>query len=116
VNNINSNLKLNQYNKIVFKQFILKTAAPDNICCLTDRSIVIVQNFISANEGIFVIGNKYHSLVDFYSEPCESSKLGIYVVDRIRDLQKWDIKQIAYKCLKLKFKNQSIVFPLLHSK
>jgi len=116
VNNINSNLKLNQYNKIVFKQFILKTAALDNICCLTDGSIVIVQNFISTNEGIFVIGNKYHSLVDFYSELCESSKLGIYVVDRIRDLQKWDIKQIAYKCLKLKFKNRSIVFPLLHSK
>ncbi|KYN30150.1 hypothetical protein ALC57_00391 [Trachymyrmex cornetzi] len=87
VNNVNSNSKINQYNKIVFEQFILKTTAPDNICCL-------VQNFISTNEDTFVIGNKYHSLTDFYSEPCASSKLGIYVVDSIiRDLQKWDVKQ-----------------------
>lgn len=116
VNNINLNSKLNQYNKIVFKQFILKTTAPDNICCLADGTIIIVKNFILSNEGTFVIGNKYHSLTDFYSEPCESSKLGIYIVDRIGGLQKWDIKQIVYKCLKLKLKNQSVVFPLLHSK
>ncbi|KYN00591.1 hypothetical protein ALC62_08633 [Cyphomyrmex costatus] len=116
VNNVNSNSKVNQYNKIVFEQYILKTTAPDNICCLIDGTIIIVQNFISTNEGTFVIGNKYHSLTDFYSEPCASSKLGIYVVDDIRDLQKWDVKQIGYKCLKLKFKDQNVVFPLLHSK
>lgn len=31
VNDINFNLKLNQYNKIIFKQFILKTTAPEHL-------------------------------------------------------------------------------------
>jgi hypothetical protein len=63
MNDVISNSKLSRYNKIVFKQFILKTAAPDNICRLTDGTIIIVQNFISTDEGTFVIGNKYQSLI-----------------------------------------------------
>jgi len=68
------------------------------------------------DEDTFVIEHKYKSLTDFYSEPCKSSKLGIYLVDDLGNLQTWSLEQIAYKCLKLKYKNQYVVFPLLHSK
>lgn len=116
VNDINSNSNVNQYNRVVFKEFTLTTRAPDNICCLRDGSIINVITFITSNEGTFVIGNKYHSLTNFYTKPCDSSDFGIYIVKRIGDIQKWELNKIAYKCLKLKLKNKNVVFPLLHSK
>lgn len=97
----------------MFQNYSLKTDEPDNCCSLTDGAIIIIKNFIS--NDIFVIGHKYKSLNDFYSEPCLSSKLGIYLVDNLGNLQIWNLEQIAYKCLKLKYKNQYVVFPLLHT-
>lgn len=105
-----------QFSKVKFKNFMLKTREPDNCCCLNDGTIIVIKNFASNIEGTIVIGHKYRSLQDFYSEPCKSSTFGIYVVDNIGHLQNWNLGQIAYKCLKLKLKDKHIVFPLMHSK
>lgn len=105
----------NQFSKVVFKQFILKIYEPDNCCRLKDGNIIVIRNFVVNNEGSVVIGNKYRTLIDFYTAPCESSKLDIYLVSDIGNLESWDLKQIANKCMKLKFKNKYVVFPLLHS-
>jgi len=116
INNLNSHLDFQtckQFNKVMFQNYSLKTDEPDNCCSLTDGAII--KNFISNDKDIFVIGHKYKSLNDFYSEHCLSSKLGIYLVDNLGNLQIWNLKQIAYKCLKLKYKNQYVVFPLLHT-
>lgn len=119
VNNLNSRLNFhtcNQFGKITFENYTLKTEEPDNCCCLIDGAIVIIKNFISNNEGTFIIGHKYNTFTDFYSEPCKSSELGIYLVDNLGNLQTWTLEQIAYKCLKLKYEDQYVVFPLLHLK
>lgn len=105
-----------QFNKVTFENYFLKTDEPDNCCSLKNGVIIIIKNFISNDKDSFVIGHKYKSVNDFYSEPCISSKLGIYLVDNPGNLQMWNLEQIAYKCLKLKYKNQYVVFPLLHSK
>lgn len=118
VNNLNSRLDFQtckQFNMVTFENYTLKTDEPDNCCCLTDGTIIIIKNFVSSDKDIFVIGHKYKSLIDFYSEPCRSSKLGIYLVDNLGNLQMWNLKQIAYKYLKLNYKNEYVVFPLLHS-
>lgn len=119
VNDMNSHPNLhtcNQFSKVTFKNYSLQTEEPDNCCSLIDGTIIVIRNFASDNKGTFVIGHKYKSLTDFYSEPCKSSKLGIYLVNDIGNLQMWNLEQIAYKCLKLKYKNQYVIFPLLHSK
>lgn len=118
VNESNSDLNnTSQFSKVAFGKYILKTKEPDNCCSLIDETIIVIKNFISNEEGNFVIGCKYNnSRTDFYSEPCKSSKLGIYLVNNLENLQAWNLQKIAYKCLKLEYKNQYVVFPLLHSK
>lgn len=67
----------NQFGKVVFKQFILKINEPDNCCSLKNGNVIVIRNFVINNKGFFIIGNKYKTLTDFYTMPCESSKLGI---------------------------------------
>ncbi|KYN27353.1 hypothetical protein ALC57_03261 [Trachymyrmex cornetzi] len=107
----------NQFSKVVFKQFILKQCEPDNCCSLKDESIIVIKNFIVNEDGPVVIGNKYKTLTDFYTVPCklQSSKLDIYLVSDVGNLESWDLEQIANKCIKLKFENKYVVFPLLYS-
>jgi len=104
-----------QFNKVTFENYTLKTNEPDNCCFLTSGAVIIIKNFVSNDKDIFVIGHKYNSLIDFYVEPCKSSKFGIYLVDNLGNLEMWNLELIAYKYLKLKYKNQYVVFPLLHS-
>lgn len=118
VNNINLHLNdhiCDQYNKITFATYTLTTKEPDNCCSLIDGTIVVIRNYVVSNRKAFIIGHKYKSLIDFYSEPCKSSKFGIYLVNDLGNLQIWNLEQIAYKCLKLKYKDQYVVFPLLHT-
>lgn len=119
VNDLNpesTNSVLNQFSTIIFNKFKLKTNEPENCCSLIDNTIVLIKNFISTNDGNFVIGHKYKSLTDFYSKPCKSSKFGIYLVDDLSNLQAWNLKQIAYKCIKLEYKKKIVVIPMLHTK
>lgn len=106
----------NQFNKVIFEQFILTIHEPNNYCSLKDGSIIFIRNFVVNNNGSFVIGNKCQALTDFYILPCESSKLGIYMINNVGNLDSWDLEQIENKCVLLKFKNKKVVFPLLHSK
>jgi len=105
----------NQFNKIVFKKFILTNKKPDNCCRLFDGSIIVILNFAASNENIIVVGNKYKTLKDFYTKPCKSSKLNIYEVCNLCNLQTWNLDQIANKCVRLKYKNTDVIFPLLHA-
>ncbi|XP_011688765.1 PREDICTED: uncharacterized protein LOC105450548 [Wasmannia auropunctata] len=105
----------NQFNKIVFKKFVLTIKEPDNCCCLLDGSIIVIQNFATNNENTIVIGNKYKTLKDFYTKPCQSSKFDIYEVCNLGNLQIWNLDQIANKCVRLKYKNRYVIFPLVHA-
>ncbi|KYN04984.1 hypothetical protein ALC62_04129, partial [Cyphomyrmex costatus] len=55
----------NQFSKVTFENYTLKTEKPDNCCSLNNGTIVVIRNFISNNEGTFIIGHKYKSLTDF---------------------------------------------------
>jgi len=105
----------NQFSKAVFKNFLLTIKEPDNCCCLLDGSIVVILNFASNNKNTIVIGNKYKTLKNFYTKPCKSSKLNIYEVCDFGNLQIWDLDQIANKCIRLKYKNRFVIFPLVHT-
>lgn len=105
----------NQFSKVVFDKFLLTTKEPDNCCCLLDGSIIIISNFASNDENNIIIGNKYKTLKDFYINPCKSSKLDIYKVCDLGNLQIWNLDQVAHKCIRLKYKNKYVIFPLLHA-
>lgn len=108
INNLNSYLDFQtckQFSKVTFENYTLKTDEPDNCCCLTDGSIIIIKNFVSKDKDIVVIGRNYQSYIDFYSEPCKSAKLGIYLVNNLGNLQMWNLERTVHKCLKLKYKD-----------
>lgn len=105
-----------QWEKILFCNFTLKIQEPDNCCCLHDGSIINIKNFVSNDVNNFLLGHKYQTLQDLYSQPCRSSQLKIFVVNNdISPLQKWNINEVAYKCIKLKFNDKFVIFPMLHS-
>uniref|UniRef100_A0A1Y1MQY3 DUF4806 domain-containing protein n=1 Tax=Photinus pyralis TaxID=7054 RepID=A0A1Y1MQY3_PHOPY len=106
---------LEQYKQINFNNFILKLSEADSCCCLHDKTVVLIKNFVKTAENLFIIGQKFEQIEDYYTEPCKSSILDIFLVSRIGALCSWNVNQIAFKCVKFPFGNKFVVFPLLHS-
>lgn len=77
--------------------------------------IIVTLNFAASNENVIVIGKKYKTLKDFYTKPCKSSKLNIYKVYNLGNLHTWSLDQVANKCVRLKYKNTYVIFPLVHA-
>ncbi|KAL6418178.1 hypothetical protein ACFW04_012295 [Cataglyphis niger] len=77
----------NQFSKVVYEKFILTNKEPDNCCCLMDGSIIVILNFASNIKNTIIVGNKYKALQDLYTKPCKSSKLNIYKVCNLGNLQ-----------------------------
>lgn len=51
---------------------------------------------------------------DFYDIPCKSSALDIYLMKEVEELRYWPLSEINMKLMKLPFKDQHVVLPLLH--
>lgn len=107
-----------QYKKVTFSEFSLSVSIPNNCCILKNKSIVIIKNILIGNDNKFIVGRKFNKTIDFYTQPCLSSDLGIYAVHSIDlgPLQTWNLADIDNKCIKVSWKDDSfIVFPLIHS-
>ncbi|KAK5644968.1 hypothetical protein RI129_006268 [Pyrocoelia pectoralis] len=104
-----------QYKKVQFKNFALKFTEPDNYCCLKDNSIVVIKNFATCNGQLMIIGRQFESCEDFYTSPCKSSDLNIYLISNPGPVNSWNIDEVLYKCMKLDYNDQFVIFPLLHS-
>lgn len=105
-----------QYKRIVFEHFLLKNKEPDNCCSLLNGDIILIENFVlSMDEKCNIIGRKFMVSRDFYKDPCPSSNLGIYHVSSIGSLELLDISDIKHKCVKFPYKNDFIIFPLIHT-
>lgn len=105
---------ISQYEKVIFKDFVLKATKPDNICALKDGSVISIKKIISTEDGIKIVGCQYLVLEDFYEKPCKSSALEIFVVSQNGPIKSWPLNEVAYKCMKLELDDKDVVFPLLH--
>lgn len=63
-----------------------------------------------------IIGQKFLQFENFYTTPCNSSDLGIYLVSHLSPLELFPIEAVSCKLVKLDYKNNDVVFPLLHLK
>jgi len=52
---------------------------------------VLLLKILLNEDGPVVIENKYKTLTDFYIVSCKSSKLDIYLVSDVRNLESWDL-------------------------
>ncbi|CAG9817178.1 unnamed protein product [Phaedon cochleariae] len=112
-------LKMNiskQFKKIIFEHFTLRINEPDNCCFLDCGFVILIQNIVVIGRERKIIGNRFLSLTDFYETPCKSSELGIFLAKPdLGPLEIFDLRQISFKCVKLIYKNDFVIFPLLHT-
>lgn len=101
---------------LVFKDFPLSIEEPNNCCILKNKKIVNIKNIvlISPNNDVKIFGTHYCQLATFFELPCESSELDIFLANQESSLQSWNLSDIESKCMKLKFENKYVIFPLLH--
>lgn len=77
--------------------------------------VVKIVNFVDTASGIFIIGKRFEKYRDLYTEPCKSSDLNIYIVQKLCEQpNKWHLNDILYKTILVQYrkKNAFISFPM----
>lgn len=120
INNINKWVK--QYKKLYLNNFILtikQYSNADCYCLVNDENIIIVeiQNIITTEDDIFIIGKQFNKYSCFYDYPYDSSELHINVIENMSDdLRAWPISTICAKSIVFPINNNCFVsFPIIHS-
>lgn len=91
-----------QYSTYSRADFTLSIHNPNNCCGLNDGSIVKIENIVTTTANdFFIIGRKFSGLNDLYSEPCNSSLLGIYKSKGYENLSAWPLTSVKIKYVKL---------------
>lgn len=100
------------------KNFTIKLTLADCYFQMLEGEIVKVFNILSCDSEIVVLGRSYHDKKSFFRYPCDSSLLGIFVVNinsQSDELRIWKLSDVAVKLMFLPYKEQlAIVYPLLH--
>lgn len=112
-----NNLSGPQYQEALFNNFKLNIFLPNSCCKLKCNSIIEVENFaFCPQQSIHVlIGRKYGTVKDFYTEPCNSSIIGIYFVENLADDYFYcPITDVIQKFVRYLFSTGFVVIPLLH--
>lgn len=105
-----------QYMEIKFKYFSLGLSEANNCCSLDNGTIICVKNIIQSNNNqSFLIGEEFLIKENVYTQPCESSELGVYLVSHKSSLKSWNANEILCKCFKIPYGDKFVVFPLVHT-
>ena len=107
-------LEGNQYKEILGSNFCLKTNFGDNCFMLRGERIILAQNFISDGTDLFIIGQQFLDITDFYKVPCKSSKFDIFFVSRLSNLCYWPLKDFLCEGILLPYKKLNVFLPLIH--
>lgn len=89
----------------------------ENDCFILTKDKQVVKCLIIANDGeILILGKYFKSVLPFFSEPIDSSKLDIFLVENLSDnIRSWKMSEISKKIMILKNENQLVAMPILHS-
>ncbi|XP_026830024.1 uncharacterized protein LOC113563100 [Ooceraea biroi] len=105
------------YSKYIHNGKTLTLRDGDNFAMLHDSTIIKVINFYKNPVSEWVIGKKFVQYTDLYSVPLKSSKLGIFVVEKLSDLpRKYPVKKIRYKCVAIPLEKRGAyaIYPLVN--
>ncbi|KAJ8950038.1 hypothetical protein NQ314_008044 [Rhamnusium bicolor] len=65
-------LAATQYEKVVFKNSVLKVHEPDNCCAMSNGSVLNIENIVTTMTENFIIERECLLRENFYSSPCNS--------------------------------------------
>lgn len=104
-----------EYKNCTFKHFKLSTKIGNNCCLLKDKSVILIDNFVTRNSNYYIIGKKFENVCGFFHESCHSSRLDIYSVDTLGSISVWSISDISKKFIIFPNDKDFVVFPFLHA-
>lgn len=117
---LTSNCNNPQYKIVKYNGIVLKVGTlADSCCSLNCGAIVSIKNvaYCTKRNIPVIIGYEFLEKEDFYTVPCPSSILGIYIVHSYSDLKSWPLKNVIKKYVQLPYGvDKFVVFPLLHTK
>lgn len=115
---LQSVLVTKQFEQVKFKSWHIRTKFPNNCVSLNDGNLVIIKNLvINSDNRPYILGKRYLNKYNFFTDPLESSRLGIYrvVANQLSDLEIWPLHYITRKLIHIfSSDGDNVVFPLLH--
>lgn len=109
---------LRQYHVLKMPTFKLSRCKVDSFCYMKNGSIFKIENiaFPVNSDKVMVIGKVFQCRELFFGQPyIDSSKLGIFLVSSLGNLESIPASEICQKGIALPYKNKMVVFPLLHT-
>lgn len=107
-----------QFKEIRLDNCIVKcsnSTKADCFVCVCDK-IVVVDNIISSEGILQVIGREFSNSCDLYTYPCNSSEIGIYMLSELnRELKTWRLSDVTHKMVVLPSAAKFVAFPLSHT-
>jgi len=61
-----------------------------------------------------LIGRQFLTTENFYTYPCESKEIGIFLVSNPGSLQIFSVEDISFKCVVLNWEEKHVIFPQIH--
>ena len=100
--------------EIKWMQMTLKTAKPDNIVKLNNEHFFEIVTIRPKNNEITCEGHRI-KYEEAFTYPCNSSFVGVVkVVSISQKLQKFDLKNVIQKCVKLEIHSKVYLSTILH--
>lgn len=102
--------------------FKITSVHPNNVCLLNNGNILVVKEIFSTKQfnhkcdDVFLKGNIFNEVNDFFSYPLPSSEIGLYCVSNLdeNDIE-INLHMVEFKCILTNFNNKSVVITLLHN-
>lgn len=101
--------------------FKITATPPDNICLLSDGNIMVVKEIFSLKKSkhkcndLFLKGNIFNEVDDFFNYPISSKDIGVYYVKNInKNNVDININMVEFKCILTVFYDKTLVITLLH--
>lgn len=105
------------YSCLQTKNFMFSTDHPADSCFQTTYGeIVNLVNIVNSPDGVTLVGHRFTVLENYFQYPVESMVLGICKASRLElRSRRWDLADVAKKCVLMPIDNQSFLsVPLLH--
>lgn len=106
-----------QYNIVIFPNFKISTKVCDRYCGTDEGDIIEVHNICWSQEknSMVIIGKRFTDKNYFYSEPINSTDIGVFRIKNKSTLKSWKISKITKKYVCLPYKRGFVAFTLLHT-
>ncbi len=103
-----------QYGEMRCERWTVKLTTGDNMFLVGDK-VCLIKNIIQNDNGVYAIYTEFFRQSSFYTNPFNSDRMNIFVVNDASDeLKSVEVSALRQKCVALPYRDGSVAIPLLH--